>query len=324
MIMVKYFKIENNLLVECSSNDFSIRVFNNPSASEIAVLKTDYNIDDHTLTSSIDSEEEPRFEHQEDYFLIVWKCPKSFVFNGTLSFEVSSVAIFVFKTGIEIILPEENNLFSEKTFSRVQSNMDLILRILSKTIVHFQSHLKTINMVSKELKQKVNTSMDNRYLLQMFELGESLVYYYNAISSNGAVLDKIHHNAAKIGMSLPEIDHLNDVQVDNNQCCKKAEILSSIIAGLMDARGTVVNNNVNSLLRKLTIINTIFLPLNLIASMFGMSEYTNFTSRWDWRLSYLVFSLAMVIIGLLVYYIIEPGKLGISKLKIIHKASDRK
>jgi magnesium transporter len=65
----------------------------------------------------------------------------------------------------------------------------------------------------------------------------------------------------------------------------------------MDARGNIVNNNMNVLLKKLTLINVVFLPLNLIASIGGMSEFSVLTQGIDWRISYSLFVLAMVVLG---------------------------
>lgn len=306
--MIKHYKFNNNRVVSCPEDEYSIRLFIAPDEDEISLLRTEYEIDEHTLSSATDPEEEPRFELQEDHSIIVWKCPRSFKLKGSSKFDVMSMAVFVFKDKMEFIVSEDTNLFNNKIMTNISTQWDFLLLVLSKTIGNFQSHLKTINMVSKEIKEKVNTSLDNKYLLQMFDLGESLIYYYNAISSNGAVLEKIRHNSRKIGFSADEIEVISDVQVDNNQCCKQAEILSSILAGLMDARGTVVNNNANNLLRKLTLINTIFLPLNLLASMGGMSEYTAFTSNIGWKLAYFLFVIFMVIVGLSFFFLLEHPK----------------
>jgi magnesium transporter len=65
----------------------------------------------------------------------------------------------------------------------------------------------------------------------------------------------------------------------------------------MDARGTIVNNNVNVLLKNLTLINVIFLPLTLIASIGGMSEFGMMTQGVDWRISYALLVGGMALLG---------------------------
>ncbi len=66
----------------------------------------------------------------------------------------------------------------------------------------------------------------------------------------------------------------------------------------MDARGNLINNNMNVLLKKLTLINVVFLPLNLLASVGGMSEFSSLTQGIDWRISYSLFMLTMVMLGM--------------------------
>ena len=149
--------------------------------------------------------------------------------------------------------------------------------------------------------------MENKYLLQMFDLSESLVYYLNAIASNNSVLEKLRNNSKKLSFTDEESEILEDVTIDNGQCYKQAEIFSNILTGLMDARGNVVNNNVNTLLKRLTLINTIFLPLNLLASIGGMSEFSAWTSGIKWEYAYTFFLLGMVITGIITYFVINPG-----------------
>ena len=96
--------------------------------------------------------------------------------------------------------------------------------------------------------------MENRYLLNLFTLEKSLVYYLNAINSNGMVIEKIRHNAAKIGFSQESLELLDDIIIENDQCLKQAEIYSNILTGLMDARGSIVSNNLNVLMKTLNII----------------------------------------------------------------------
>jgi magnesium transporter len=85
--------------------------------------------------------------------------------------------------------------------------------------------------------------------------------------------------------------------LENTQAARQASIFASVLSGLMDARGTIVNNNMNVLLKNLTLINIVFLPLNLIAGILGMSEWSMMTQHLDWRLSYGIFTLAMVGFG---------------------------
>lgn len=146
-----------------------------------------------------------------------------------------------------------------------------------------------------EREHKFNSSMENRHLMQMFNLSESLIYYLNALHSNGALLTRLRNHAEKEQFGSQAIGLIDDLIIENNQCYKQAEIYSTVFAGLMDARGNLMNNSTNQLLRKLTLINVVFLPLNLIASIGGMSEFSMMTAGTPWWVAYSLLLLAMLL-----------------------------
>ena len=177
----------------------------------------------------------------------------------------------------------------------LHTTQDVLLDILFNNLHHYLGHLKVIKLVARELQQKFNASMQNQHLIQMFNLSESLIYYINAIHSNGAVLTRLRNHAEKQRFSAEAIGLIDDLIIENNQCYKQAEIYSTVFSGLIDARGNLMNNSMNNLLRKLTLINVVFLPLNLIASIGGMSEFSMMTAGTPWWVSYPLFLTVMML-----------------------------
>lgn len=295
--MHKKFDLLDKSISLSYNDDNRIDFYINPNEAEKNNILQNLDFDEHTLSSSLDADEISRIEFEKDYTFIVWKRPNNYSFESELHFQVSSLGIILSKDKIIVILMDEYELYDKREFSKISSLNDYFLKILFYTIRHFVEHIKAINLMSKELQNKINLSLENKYLIQMFNLSESLVYYINAISANNTVLIKLKNNAQKLGLNPDEIETLDDIIIENNQCYKQAEIYSTILSGLMDARGNLVNNNMNVLLKKLTIINVIFLPLNLIASIGGMSEFSVMTSGIPWQISYSVFAVGMIIVG---------------------------
>ncbi|MEW6506509.1 MAG: magnesium transporter CorA family protein [Bacteroidota bacterium] len=295
--MLKKFDIADNTIVQSDKNDNTIDLYINPNENEKQNILAVLDFDEHTLSSALDPDEVSRVEFEKDYTFIIWKRPNNYSFNSQLQFNVSSIGIFLTNRKIIVILKEDYDLSDRREFKKVSSLNDYFLKILFHTVRHYVDHIKAINMMSKELQEKITISLENKYLVQMFNLSESLVYYINAINANNTVLIKLKNNAHKIGFTEEEIELLDDLIIESNQCYRQAEIYSTILGGLMDARGNLINNNMNMLLKKLTIINVIFLPLNLIASMGGMSEFSMMTVGVPWQISYSLFGLGMIIIG---------------------------
>ena len=113
--------------------------------------------------------------------------------------------------------------------------------------------------------------MENKDLLHLFTLEKSLVYYHSAINSNSVLIDKIKNNASKIGLSQENLEFLDDIVIENSQCRGQAEIYSQVLASLMDARASIISNNLNVRIKTLTILTiTIMLP-TLVVSIFSMN-----------------------------------------------------
>jgi len=254
-------------------------------------------LDPHDLESALDADEISRVEFAPDCTSIIWKQPKNVSVAEQLRFDVGSMGLFLHEHRLIVILGEDALSFTGKEFKRCVSSADVLLKMLDHTVRHYLGHLKVIKQLTSDLGAKITGSMANQYLLQMLALAESLIYYINAIEANGGVLAKLNAHAQRLGLNPEQVEKLHDIMVDNQQCARQARIYSDVVSGLMDARGTIISNNVGVLLKKLTLISIIFLPLNLIASIGGMSEFSMMTQGIDWRVAYALFVLAMVALG---------------------------
>jgi len=296
--MRSLFDIKDGVIVPSQNESAPIVIYMTPDETERKYLTEKIDITLHDIESALDPDEISRVEVTPDYTYIIWKRPNNVSFEQQLKFEVSSVGLVYQKNRLTLILGDNSlPLFNSNDFRKVNTLNSFLLKFLLYTVHHYFGHLKAIRQITSELQGKLNISSENRYLLQMFTLSESLIYYLNALEANHAVLTKMRGIAEKIGFSLDEIEFMEDIMIEHQQCRAQTEIYSSVLSGLMDARGSVINNNMNVLLRNLTIINVVFMPLNLIASIFGMSEYSAMTNHVDLHLAYFVFIMLMVIVG---------------------------
>ena len=274
-----------------------VLLYTSPDDAERREVIENLSLDPYDLESALDADEISRVEFSTACASIIWKQPKNVSVQDQLRFDVGSMGLFLHQGQLIVIVGDGAPSFAAREFRRCGSVLDVLLKVLEKTVRHYLGHLKVIKQLTVELGSKITGSMENQYLLQMLALGESLIYYINAIEANSGVLSKLQTHARRLGLSAEQIDTLHGIGVDNQQCARQARIYSDVVSGLMDARGTIINNNVSVLLKKLTLISIIFLPLNLIASIGGMSEFSMMTQSVDWRISYSLFGLAMVALG---------------------------
>lgn len=269
--MIKKYGIENSQVIETNQESAPIWLAINPENSEKKYLIETFGIDEHNLSSALDPEEPPRLEFDGEHITMIFKRPKNYSSKDQFLFKVSSMGMFLSKERLVIVLSEDIPLFTGKYFKHVEGFKEIFLKLIYNSIFHFLEHLKVINMIADEIETKISHSMENRYLLNMFTLEKSLVYYLNAINSNGYVFERLRHNGDRIGFSKRSMEFLDDIIIENSQCYRQAEIYSNIFASLMDARVSIVNNNLNILMRNLNILIISLMMPTLIVSLFSMN-----------------------------------------------------
>ena len=299
--MKALYELKDRSVAASTPEQANILVYTTPTDAEKHELIEILQLDQHDLDSALDPDEISRIDVTPEYIYTIWKRPNNVSFEQALRFEVSSLGLFLQKDKLTIILGEGTVPFGYREFQGVTSLGGVTLKFFLHTIHHFLGHLKVIKQINAELQSKLNLTMENRYLLQMFTLGESLIYYLNALEANSLVLTKLRASAEKIGFTADEIEMIDDIIIEHKQCTRQTQILSSVLSGLMEARGSIVNNNMNILLKNLTLINVVFLPLNLLAGIGGMSEFSMMTGGVHWTIAYASLLLAMVALGWATY-----------------------
>lgn len=269
--MLKTFQIIDKKLQEVDNASAQVLVYTNPTPQEQRFLVQDCLIDEHTLASALDPDELPRLEFEPEHTVMIYKRPKNYSGKDQLEFKVASVGMFLFQEKLIIVLAEDIPLFVGKRFQSVNSIKEVFLKLVYNSISHYVEHLRIIHMISEEIEDKITESMDNTYLLNLFSLVKSLVYYAEAITSNGFVFEKTRTLANRIGFDEQNMEMLDDIIVENRQCKAQADIYSNILAQLLDARSSIVNNNLNQLMKKLNVITIWMMVPTLVVSAYGMN-----------------------------------------------------
>jgi len=249
----------------------NVYVYVNPDEQERRYLVETFKIDEHTLVSALDPDELARLETEPDHVAIIYKRPRNYSSAEEFVFRVASTGLFLFADKLVIVVSDDTPLFQGKPFAKVASLQDLVLRNIYSSIFHFVEHLKVINAVSESLEDQIAASMQNKYLLNLFSLEKSLVYYLNAINSNAKLIERLRHAATKFGFSAENLEFIEDMLIENSQCYEQAEIYSNILASMMDARVSIVSNNLNWLMKTLTIITIAIMLPTFVVSLFSMN-----------------------------------------------------
>jgi len=277
--MLRRYQIESSKIVETTDEKAPILLYVNPDEAEKRRLVETYRVDEHTLSSALDPDEQARLECEPSHIAFIYKRPKNYSGDDQLLFKASTMGVFFFGELLILVMANDTNVFEGKQLAKVGSVRELMIRLIYRAIFHFMEHLRIINQIADDVEQKINKAMENKYLINLFTLQKSLVYYQNAVNSNGALIEKIRHNAARFGFTQEEMELLDDIVIENNQCYRQAEVYTNILASLMDARASIVSNNLNVLMKTLNIITISIMVPTLVVSVFSMNVTLPFGLR---------------------------------------------
>lgn len=231
------------------------------------------------LTDSLDIDERSRYEREEDVRLIVLNTP---VLNEA---EEENDAIYL-TVPIGIILTPDNlititsfenpvlQLFLDgkvKNFDPADAAL-FVLQILEQNVYRFLTCLKKLNLKRNLIEQELYDSSRNRELKQLLSIEKSLVYFMNSLSANELLKMKMKRtDFLQIRDDEELADLFEDIIIDNSQANEMANIYTNILNGTMDAYGSIISNNLNLTIRRLTLITIILMVPTLIASFYGMN-----------------------------------------------------
>ena len=94
--------------------------------------------------------------------------------------------------------------------------------------------------------------------------------------------------------------YLRDVYDHTIQVIDALETCRDLVSGMLDIYLSSISNKMNEVMKTLTIIATIFIPLTFVAGLYGMNF--EFMPELHWRLAYPLVLLVMVVIGILMLF----------------------
>lgn len=245
-----------------------------PGKDELQILEREYGVNPEHLLDIMDLDEQARFEKEDDYTLLIVRLPLLDP-RGELPYYTLPCGILLFSDRIITICQQNNEVLDELRMGRARgldpaNKSAFVLHLLGRAAIVYLRYLKDINRRTSAIEKDLQRSVKNNELTQLLSYEKSLVYFTTSLKSNEILLEKIQ--AARLfRVKEDELELLEDVLTDNKQAIEMANIYSSILTGTMDAFASVISNNLNRVMRRLTIVSIVLMIPTLISSFFGMN-----------------------------------------------------
>ncbi len=301
--MVRYYAKVDGRLKELEEPGTSCWVNISPpfSHEELEEIAQQFFIPLDFLTDSLDIDERSRYEREEDVRLIVLNTPILNEVEDVNDAIYVTVPIGIILTPDYIITitsfenPVLQRFLDDKVKNFNPGNESLfVLQILEQNVHRFLTCLKKLNLKRNLIEKELYDSSRNKELTQLLSIEKSLVYFVNSLSANELLKMKMKRSDfLQIRNDEDQADLFEDIIIDNSQALEMANIYTNILNGTMDAYGSIISNNLNITIRRLTLITIILMVPTLVASFYGMNVTLPFMQNPNAIYYIVIFSLAI-------------------------------
>jgi len=293
---------------------------------DITTLENEYQIEQGHILDILDPDELSRIEDADNYILTITRLP-IFVPSAEVSYFSIPLGVIIKGKMMITICWTDCEVLKDFSANRVKGITlsdfpAFIIQILSRADITYLRYLKEINRRAQSIQGELNYTIENREILQLLNLEKSIVFFITSLKSNQLLLERFRKTRL-IKLDEDDKDWLDDVEIDNRQALEMADTYSDILSRMIDALGSVLSNNMNGVMKKLTVITVVIAVPTFITSFFGMNMRLPFTEL-GWFSVSIISALCLLAIPFTQFFLRDKTKTTDKKADKKRKASVKK
>ena len=244
-----------------------------PTAEEIQKL-ADWGVDADYINYSLDLDEMPRIERDEEYTFILIRIPHRQPDND-MPYITIPLGILIKGNMVVTICRYEKDMFKvlangKYRLLKTGKRYRFALYIFLETATRYLTHLREINRMTESIEDQLQKSTRNREVLELLKYQKSLTYFATALRSNEVMMERVQRMQI-FNYYEDDQDLLEDVLTENQQAIQMTSIATEILSGMMDAFASIISNNLNGVMKGLAAITIIINVPAVVAAFFGMN-----------------------------------------------------
>ncbi|MDY0063779.1 MAG: magnesium transporter CorA family protein [Bacilli bacterium] len=258
----------------------------NPTDEEVKMVSELTKIQEATIRTTLDEEESAHIDLDDGETLIVVDMPIVDLDDNYPEIHKYMTTPFgiIFNDEYYITTCLRSTSIVQSLTGRWMKNLatnkhiKLTIQLLYRNAALFVGLLKQLDRDSEFVQQRLHQSMKNKELYELMSLGKSLVYLSTGVNADYLVLEKLKR-IEMFKKYEEDIDLIEDAIIENRQAMEMCSIHRDILNGTMDAFASVISNNVNTVMKTLTVVTITLTIPTLIASFFGMNVAIPFANE---------------------------------------------
>jgi len=167
-------------------------------------------------------------------------------------------------------------------------------------------YLKQLNSQRNAYEKELYNSSRNKELAKLLNIQKSLVYFLTSLRANELMMMKIKRtDFLQIKDDEEQLDFLEDIIVDCSQALEMSDVYTNILNGTMDAFASIISNNLNNIMKRLTAITIVLMVPTLVASFYGMNVSLPFDKS---PFAFLIIMVVSLMLSFLLVFIFNRRK----------------
>ena len=259
------------------------------------------------LEDILNTTQRPKFEDYDNHLFIVLKMLMSAGEKQLVQFEQVSIVVghkFVlsFQESIgDVFEPIRDRLRNSKGRIRKMDSDYLAYALLDAIVDGYFSVLETIGDTIESIEERLAKEPTETILRHIHSLKREIIFLRKSIWPLRELISSLQRSESGLIAQSTDV-FLRDVYDHTIQVIDTVESFRDIVSGMLDLYLSSISNKMNTVMKVLTIIATIFIPLTFIAGIYGMNF--KYMPELEWRWSYAVVWLVMitVAVGMIMYF----------------------
>lgn len=278
--MITYWKQQNGLKpVKMYERDAWIDI-TGPGPDEIEMLVERFKVPDYVISDVLDPDERARTEVEGRWLLVILRIP---IYNqeSEVPFYTLPLGILISLHSIITICSQENEVVKDIIYStknrniRLDDKINFVLQLFNSSANFYLKYLKEINRLTNDIETELERSAKNSDLHRLLDMEKCLVLFMTSLKSNELLLNKLQRSRLINNEEINE-ELLDDVTVEYKQAIEICKVYSDIQSGRMDTFASVISNNLNVVMKRLTLITIMLAFPNVISGLLGMNVINGF------------------------------------------------
>jgi magnesium transporter len=244
-----------------------------PTPDEIQQLMN-WGIDIDYINYSLDLDEMPRMERDDDYTFILIRIPHSQP-DSDVPYITIPLGILIKGNMVVTICRYDKDIFKvlangKYRLLKTGKRYRFALYIFLETATRYLTHLREINRMTEVIEDQLQKSTRNREVLELLKYQKCLTYFATALRSNEVMMERVQRTQI-FNYYEEDQDLLEDVLTENQQAIQMTSIATEILSGMMDAFASIISNNLNGVMKALAALTIIVSLPGTVAAFFGMN-----------------------------------------------------